>query len=319
MTFPLRSLVTSFWSLILFILGWQPLPSIPIPRRSIFIFSHTSYWDFFLFLLYKGAYPAIFGSVFTLVKPQAFERWGWFLTRWGCLPATPREVTGGGSIDRLVATLRDKEKFIFLLSPEGSRHRQEWRSGYRVLASQLDVPIWVGGLDYEKKKIFLARPQPSDSREDLLQGIMSQIVPLHPERSFVRVRPHQRHLVSVVDWQVMTSVVAMIGIVISLWSVSGWLALAGGVTGWFSCLYHRSQESQYQLEDRWFVRLMVGLLIISRPGVSFEVIAWGLVTLLVYWKAKGEGREITGRSVNYMRWHPWFHLLVMVTVRCWVG
>ena len=80
--------------LILFFLGWSPLNwtrirSIKKCKRAILIFSHTSYWDFWLIILYRLAYPAFLKNIYTVMKPQPFTKfYGKWLTYFNFIPAS---------------------------------------------------------------------------------------------------------------------------------------------------------------------------------------------------------------------------------------
>ena len=158
--FPIALLCRS----ILFSLGWSHIPETTFNHlnkynRSVAVFSHTSYVDFYLLLLYLLSYPKRLGHIKTLMKPQPFGYAGWLLNRFGCIPSTKVDDKNGGAVSRIVSTLTQFNRYIFLISPKGTIVKREWRSGYYYIAKQLDAHLLVTGLDYEYKSAYASIPR----------------------------------------------------------------------------------------------------------------------------------------------------------------
>lgn len=184
---------------ILLIMGWSLLnkdvfTQITKYDRTILVFSHTSYADFYILILYLLAYPDRLHHVRTLIKPQPFEYAGPILRKLGAIPATKLEDKNGGAVNRIVDTLKEHDKFIFLISPKGTIINRPWRSGYYHIAKELNSYLMVAGLDYEKKCVSVSKEISSTQEEpivrEFLQEHLKTIVPLFPEEEVVTIRPH---------------------------------------------------------------------------------------------------------------------------------
>lgn len=184
---------------ILFCLGWSHISENALNRmskynRSVAVFSHTSYIDFYLFLLYFLAYPRRLNHIRTLMKPQPFQYAGWLLRRFGAVPATRVDEKNGGAVSRIVRDLKQWDKCMLLISPKGTIVKQEWRSGYYHIAKQLDAHLLVVGLDYEHKYPAASEPifhkETESEVRDLLFNDLKKIVPLFPEDEIVPIRTH---------------------------------------------------------------------------------------------------------------------------------
>lgn len=302
---------------LLWMIGWNPLTKqqkASKPHKSILIYTHTSYWDFVMFLLYMLAYPDMFGDLWALVKPQPFRYAGWILRRLQCLPATAREERGGGAISRLVEHLQSQPSFCFILSPKGSIENRPWRSGYRALANQCDCPIWTGGFDYEAKFIYLSpKTFLSDTSEEDLQSDLGRVVPLHPEQSEINIwRQYNPESIGVIDWVHLSMVVSSLMVVPKMFYLGSLPGVWSVLTAWTSIQYHCSLEQRYISADRWMVRIMALIYMAYIPRRRPDPIWTGLGVLAcgIYWWARGwEGRENQNyRKRRYIVWHSLFHI-----------
>lgn len=193
--------------IILYILGWSwidqgALQRLTAHKRSVVIFSHTTYVDFYILILYLMAHPDRFYYMRTLVKPQPFKYAGWLLRLFGAIPATSIDDKNGGAVNRIVHDLEQEERTIFLISPKGTIDKRPWRSGYYHIAQTLKAPLMIAGLDYEQHKVIvspyidytLSEPE----IRDFLHQHLAQLVPLYPECEVVPIRPHTS--ISVINW-----------------------------------------------------------------------------------------------------------------------
>lgn len=189
---------------ILFLTGWEPMSKPIVTKmrrigRAVFIFPHTSNWDFVMASLYAIAEPKVYKDIYAVVKPQLFEnRLGPFLKSAGLIPATRREDSNAGFVPNVIKILENKKRFHLLISPRGSRDGKEWRSGYYWIAKQMKVPIVVVGYDFEYQipvvdKVFYTNHY--ESRQDLerdLKLAAGEIIPLHDNKSCIQLRPHRK-------------------------------------------------------------------------------------------------------------------------------
>jgi hypothetical protein len=193
--FPLSILA----KIILFSLGWELLDEsifnqITKYDRSVLVFSHTSYSDFYILILYLLAYPHRLHYVRTLVKPQPFAYAGPLLRKLGAIPSTKIEDRNGGAVKRIIEDLKQWDKCIFLISPKGSIVKREWRSGYYHIAKELNATLMVAGLDYEKKCVLvspeISHSEGEDKVREVLLEELKKIVPRFPEGEVVKIRDH---------------------------------------------------------------------------------------------------------------------------------
>ena len=183
-------------------------------KRSVIVFSHTTYADFYMFLLYFIAFPKEFENVKVLVKPQPFEYAGFILRRFGCIPSSNFNDRNSGSTERIIKELNKHEQFIFLISPKGTIVKSEWRNGYYNIAVELKCHLLATGLDYDKKKIIISESINYDeSKEDIelfLKEQLSKIVPLYPEDEIVEIRKHKSTSIISVSRLIFITMIVML-------------------------------------------------------------------------------------------------------------
>ncbi len=187
-------------SIILWCMGWSQLnletqKLIQNHSRMVCVFSHTSYYDFFIMLLYYFSNPSQLCHLKTLIKPDYFKTIGYLLRLVGGIPSTHISERNGGSTQRIINELLKTEKSHFLISPKGTIVKGEWRSGYYHIAKALNCPIIALGLDYELKKITICQPILPIINEECIKKLLyhdlSKIVPLHPEQEMMPIRAHK--------------------------------------------------------------------------------------------------------------------------------
>lgn len=202
---------------LLWLFGWKPLTldnitSLRKYHRCVIIFSHTTYWDFFIFLMYALTETSLWHHTRTVMSAYYYYKVKWFFKPLGVIPATPRNEHGKGFIKQTVDDLQKINTFYLLISPEGTVSKAPWKSGYYALAKELQCPIRVAGADYEKKCIWLGDPhleiesKTRDQIEPELQKEMFSIAPLYPETSYTSVRPHDSTKLSLIDWMHLLNV-----------------------------------------------------------------------------------------------------------------
>ena len=209
---------------IIFLLGWKYITEKQFSqfheyKRSVIIFSHTTYADFYLFLLYFLAFPNEFKNVKVLVKPQPFEYAGFILRRFGCIPSSIFGQKNSGFTKCIIQELDKYEEFIFLISPKGTIVKSEWKSGYYNIAVSLKCHLLVTGLDYEKKKIVISDSIKYDENKDdieiFLKEQLSRIVPLYPEDEIVEIRKHKSRLRSIISTERL--IFLIVSLLLILW------------------------------------------------------------------------------------------------------
>jgi len=124
--------------------------NIPTEKKYVLVFApHTSWTDLAvgkIALTAMGVKPTI------LIKKELFFfPLGLFLTYIGGYPVDRKHTKN--LTDKIAEYIKEKEKVVFLISPEGTRKRVEtWKRGFYHIAQKAGVPIALGYLDYREKK-----------------------------------------------------------------------------------------------------------------------------------------------------------------------
>lgn len=196
----------------LMIMGWSPLNQNYISimnnnHKMVFVFSHSSYFDFCIMVLYKLAYPQYLSNMKTLINAYYFNIMNKFLLYVGGIPAN-------NNVNNISNILNQQDQFLFLISPKGSILKKDWKTGYYYVAKQCQCPIIAGGLDYEKKEVHLGKLINNQLDEPIVKNLLykdlSQIVPLHPEQENMMIRKHNTKDVSVISKMRLTCILSII-------------------------------------------------------------------------------------------------------------
>jgi 1-acyl-sn-glycerol-3-phosphate acyltransferase len=165
--------------------GWTVSGTLPPDRKFVIMgASHTSNWDFLVFL---GAVHAIGRQVHFIGKHSLF-RWpiGGFMRALGGVPvdrSARQDLVG-----QIVAQFDARDDFILVIAPEGTRSfTTKWKSGFYQIALKAGVPIVAAGPDYPTRRgVFgpVIRPT-GDYDADLRPAFafFRTLTPKHPERA----------------------------------------------------------------------------------------------------------------------------------------
>ncbi|MDX1506702.1 MAG: 1-acyl-sn-glycerol-3-phosphate acyltransferase [Woeseiaceae bacterium] len=131
--------------------GWTAVGEKPAVAKAVFIAApHTSNWDGVWALIYKVAHGL---DIRFFAKESLF--WfplGTLLRGLGGIPLNRDEP--GGAVRQAVEAFDNSDAFYFGLAPEGTRSlRPGWKSGFYRIAMEADVPVILGFLDYENKRL----------------------------------------------------------------------------------------------------------------------------------------------------------------------
>lgn len=216
------------------ILGWSPLKEGERERlfsslRSILVFSHTSYFDTLIFLLYCLSDPLLYRRMVAIINQTEYNRYK-YLFEYFCpnhfIPVTPinnqNNKDRGGSTNIIIDNLNKRDSFLFFISPEGTLDPAPWKSGYYNIAKATNSTIQSVGLDYEKQSIFVGDLRYPTSREEvepLLQRDMYNVVPYVPEASFTPVRPHNKNNIAIIPTRIIIALVSILSIFLNLLSI----------------------------------------------------------------------------------------------------
>lgn len=184
-------------------MGWKCIPSdklISINNYNylVCVFSHTSFYDFMLMLIYYFAHPEL--NLKTLISPHYYHPLFKYI---GGIPATSIDTRNGGKLNSIVEEIKQYPVAQFLISPKGSILKREWRSGYYHIAQQLEAPLLTLGMDYEKKEVYIGNVISYNLSENNIKSLiykdLKQIVPMYPEREVVTIRPHNFKDISIIS------------------------------------------------------------------------------------------------------------------------
>jgi hypothetical protein len=220
--------------------------------RAVLIFPHTSYYEFFLYLFYRGGNDLLRQRCRILVAPMHTKNFQWLLKHVGSIPATPRDERNGGGTARIIAQLEELDEWLLVLSPKGSMDPQHpWRRGFYGIAKHFGCPIIPGGFDFQKKAFIIKEPfwvGPEGRagkgkgkegwagltfKEACAKGKaeLYDIVPCHPDKSEYPITPlydpDKLGLMSTPRWVAFWLGVAALVVIAALLCWLGWRAWRG--------------------------------------------------------------------------------------------
>ena len=132
-----------------------------LKSKIILISTHTSIYDFFIgMFLYYGYMHERFDN-YILMKKE-FEKYTTpFLNLVDKkLKLIEVEKKKSGLVNQIIEQIRYKDNYILYISPEGTRRYVETlRSGYWVIAKELNLDVSFIGIDFYKKTILFEKPR----------------------------------------------------------------------------------------------------------------------------------------------------------------
>jgi 1-acyl-sn-glycerol-3-phosphate acyltransferase len=136
-----RTVARAYWRLSRWTLVTERVPR---DRPGILIGApHTSNWDFVLMLAIGGEGDLPFKW---LGKHTLFKRpFGGLMRALGGIPVDRRDPAG--LVDQLIARIAAGEVFHLVVTPEGSRSGDGWKSGFYRIARATDLPVTLGYVD----------------------------------------------------------------------------------------------------------------------------------------------------------------------------
>lgn len=139
------------------LLGWKIINDFPhhIDKYIIIAGPHTSNWDFPLAVTVKFAknLKVRFIGKHTLFKPP----YGFIFRALGGQPVNRSKSTN--MVDSIIEVFNTQEKFVFAISPEGTRKRvSKWKTGFYHVAMGANVPIVMTTLDFGRKQVLIDEP-----------------------------------------------------------------------------------------------------------------------------------------------------------------
>jgi len=140
----------AFGRLMMGLSGWRVEGTIPdLPKMVVIVAPHTSNWDFLTGLWVKLALR--FGGRF--VGKHTLFHWplGVFMRWLGGVPVD--RSAPGGFVGEAARALRESDRMLLVIAPEGTRRPAEWKSGFYRIAVEAGVPILLAAFDYPRKAV----------------------------------------------------------------------------------------------------------------------------------------------------------------------
>ena len=132
-------------------MGWKKDVRFTLPDKAIICLApHTSNYDFLIGQLYASAERL--KSNFLMKKEWFICPLGLIFRKLGGIPVWRDKKTS--MTDRLADYAIKRDKFQLCITPEGTRSlNPEWKKGFYYIALKAQLPIYLYGLDYERKLI----------------------------------------------------------------------------------------------------------------------------------------------------------------------
>ena len=171
---------------VLKLMGWRIEGQLPKLDKFVAIGAHhTSNWDFVIFIALKFVLrlnARWFGK-------HSIFRWpfGGLMRSWGGIAI--RRDRKLNTVEQAIQAFREHDEIILGLSPEGTRKKVErWKMGFYHIALGAGVPIVLGALDYQNRRVVIAPTflPTGDEQADLaaMLAFFRPYVPKKPEYAF---------------------------------------------------------------------------------------------------------------------------------------
>jgi 1-acyl-sn-glycerol-3-phosphate acyltransferase len=166
----------------LWLFGWKVEGQLPdLPKFVLIGAPHTSNWDFLMFL---GVVFTLRANVHFMGKAELFRGpLGGFLHWCGGIPVD--RTKSQGLVEQMVQTYRESDRFILMITPEGTRHKvREWKRGFYHIAKNAGIPVVLAILDGARKAVKVG--QVVNLTEDMegdmktIQGFFANMVGINP-------------------------------------------------------------------------------------------------------------------------------------------
>jgi len=171
---------------VLKLMGWRIDGQLPKLDKFVAIGAHhTSNWDFVIFIALKFVLrlnARWFGK-------HSIFRWpfGGLMRSWGGIAI--RRDRKLNTVEQAIQAFREHDEIILGLSPEGTRKKVErWKMGFYHIALGAGVPIVLGALDYQNRRVVIGPTflPTGDEQADLaaMLAFFRPYVPKKPEYAF---------------------------------------------------------------------------------------------------------------------------------------
>ena len=165
--------------------GWRAVGTLPPDRKFVILgASHTSNWDFLVFL---GTVHAVGRQVRFIGKHSLFRgAVGRFMRALGGVPVD--RSARQDLVSQIVDQFAQHDDFLLIVAAEGTRSRTtRWKTGFYQIALKANVPIVCAGPDYPTRRgIFGPVIHPTgDYDRDMAPAFafFRSLHPRHPDRA----------------------------------------------------------------------------------------------------------------------------------------
>lgn len=172
------------------LMGWKIDDSTPegVKKAVVIMGPHTSNWDF---IIGRLAFISFGMPTKLLIKKEAFiPPFGWILKSMGGIPVDRKK--NNKFTDQAKAIFDKYEDIYMVFTPEGTRsYNPNWKKGFYYVAQKVEVPIYIGYMDYDKKiGGFLEPFEPTgniDKDIAYIKDRLSQFKGKYPEKGIRKV------------------------------------------------------------------------------------------------------------------------------------
>ena len=149
--------------MVFWLLGWHVNNQIPKEVKHFVMIAapHTSNWDL---LFARGAFYIMgIPLKFTIKKEWVKFPLNLIMKPLGAIPIDRKPKNGGLRKKRMVNVMADlfkehEESLVILITPEGTRSlAKKWKTGFYRIATEANVPIALGYLDYPIKEAGIGK------------------------------------------------------------------------------------------------------------------------------------------------------------------
>lgn len=136
--------------------GWRIQGAPPdLPKYIVVAAPHTSNWDFLLMVCLVMALRV---PIHWLGKHTVFRKpFDAIFIRLGGIAIDRSKA--GNTVEQLVQVFADRERFVLIITPEGSRRQVgRWKSGFYHIAKGAGVPLLLVSVHYPHRLVTIGPP-----------------------------------------------------------------------------------------------------------------------------------------------------------------
>lgn len=158
-------------NIIRYFLGWSnEIINISNKDSFVCVYTHTSLWDIFIYILYMDVLQKNKLNSFFIIKPQ-LKNWYYYpllyilniYKNFTPVFAPSIHIKGTNSVSHISDQISNhiysnSSNYIVVISPKGTIKKQQWRSGYYYISKNLNIKIRPLFIDLTNRKLILGDP-----------------------------------------------------------------------------------------------------------------------------------------------------------------